>query len=241
MSGKKRTFKEISKAKPEADEKPDKKKNGHDKKEKKKDIKSKSKKNEKKGKANGKKAAKKKRADSDSEFSESEFSDSEDDYSLSSVFDESSDELDLDGDDLVDDESEEPKEVKKRRKVEESSAAKASQISVRSDKRLITTRASAVRNSAVKAPADEVKESNRVASALTGLKIENKGASGTVDEIGNCLEGLTIVCSGVFENISREKIEEFINVHGGKCTGSVSGRTSYLITGYKLEDGREIS
>lgn len=59
--------------------------------------------------------------------------------------------------------------------------------------------------------------------------------------LGKCLDGLTIVCSGIFENISREKLEEFIGAHGGKCTGSVSGRTDYLIVGYKLEDGREVT
>lgn len=56
-----------------------------------------------------------------------------------------------------------------------------------------------------------------------------------------CLEGLTIVCSGVFNEISREKLEQLIAEYGGRCTGSVSGKTDYLITGYKLEDGREVT
>ena len=29
--------------------------------------------------------------------------------------------------------------------------------------------------------------------------------------------------------------------YGGRCTGSISGKTDYLITGYKLEDGREVT
>lgn len=49
------------------------------------------------------------------------------------------------------------------------------------------------------------------------------------------------MCSGIFKNISREKLEEFINSHGGRCTSSVSGKTSYLVTGYKLEDNREVN
>lgn len=40
--------------------------------------------------------------------------------------------------------------------------------------------------------------------------------------------------------IGREKLEYFINSHGGRCTGSISGKTDYLITGTRLEDGREI-
>lgn len=54
------------------------------------------------------------------------------------------------------------------------------------------------------------------------------------------LEGLTIVLTGVFETIGREKLEYFINNHGGRCTGSVSGKTSHLIHGVKLEDGRPV-
>ena len=32
-----------------------------------------------------------------------------------------------------------------------------------------------------------------------------------------------------------------ITEYGGRCTGSVSGKTDYLIAGYKLEDGREVT
>ena len=59
------------------------------------------------------------------------------------------------------------------------------------------------------------------------------------DEKPQCLDGLTIVVSGIFNLISREKIEQLIGDYGGRCTGSVSGKTSYLVIGYKLEDGRD--
>ena len=55
-----------------------------------------------------------------------------------------------------------------------------------------------------------------------------------------CLEGLTIVISGEFELVSRDKLAQIIVEKGGKNTGSVSGKTDYLIVGYKLEDGRNI-
>lgn len=62
------------------------------------------------------------------------------------------------------------------------------------------------------------------------------------DEIADdLLKGLTIVLTGVFELIGREKLENFISNHGGKCTGSISGRTTHLIIGVKLEDGREVT
>ena len=42
------------------------------------------------------------------------------------------------------------------------------------------------------------------------------------------------------QKLAREKLETWINEHGGKTTGSVSGKTNILITGHKLEDGREV-
>lgn len=55
------------------------------------------------------------------------------------------------------------------------------------------------------------------------------------------MEGLTFVCSGEFELISRPKLEDFIKSHGGRLTSAVSGKTDYLIVGYKLEDGRAVN
>lgn len=37
---------------------------------------------------------------------------------------------------------------------------------------------------------------------------------------------------------SRDKLEEFLKNNGAKVTGSISGKTNYLIVGEKLEDGR---
>ena len=57
----------------------------------------------------------------------------------------------------------------------------------------------------------------------------------------NCLDGLTIVLTGEFQIISRPKLEEFISFFGGKNTSAVSGKTDYLVCGYKYEDGRDVS
>ena len=57
--------------------------------------------------------------------------------------------------------------------------------------------------------------------------------------LATCLNGLTIVVTGVFQSITRDQVETFIKEHGGRNTGSVSGKTDYLIAGHKLEDGRE--
>lgn len=56
-----------------------------------------------------------------------------------------------------------------------------------------------------------------------------------------CLDNLTFVISGEFETVSRPKLETLIKENGGRVTSAVSGKTNYLIVGYKLEDGREVT
>ncbi len=53
-----------------------------------------------------------------------------------------------------------------------------------------------------------------------------------------CLEGLTFVLSGVLNSLKREDAEDIIKSYGGKCTGGVSGKTSFLLLGTILDDGR---
>lgn len=45
------------------------------------------------------------------------------------------------------------------------------------------------------------------------------------------LKGLTFVISGVFNKHSRDQLKEMIEFHGGKNSGSISGKTSYLLAG----------
>ena len=52
---------------------------------------------------------------------------------------------------------------------------------------------------------------------------------------------MVFVVSGEFEAISRSALEDFIKLKGAKNTSAVSGKTSYLIVGSKLEDGREVT
>ena len=48
------------------------------------------------------------------------------------------------------------------------------------------------------------------------------------------LAGFTIVVSGVFDRFSRDEIKADIEKHGGKVSGSISGKTSYLLAGDKM-------
>ena len=45
------------------------------------------------------------------------------------------------------------------------------------------------------------------------------------------LAGLTFVITGTLPTMSREQATEFIQAHGGRVTGSVSGKTDYLLAG----------
>jgi DNA ligase (NAD+) len=60
-----------------------------------------------------------------------------------------------------------------------------------------------------------------------GLKFESEEA----ELEGQRLNGLTFVITGTLPSMSRDEAKGYIESHGGKVTGSVSGRTSYLVAG----------
>ncbi len=45
------------------------------------------------------------------------------------------------------------------------------------------------------------------------------------------LKGMTFVVSGVFEKFGREEVKKWIESHGGKVSGSISAKTTYLLAG----------
>ena len=45
------------------------------------------------------------------------------------------------------------------------------------------------------------------------------------------LAGMTIVVTGTLPNYSREEIQDLIEKNGGKASGSVSKKTSYVVAG----------
>ena len=48
------------------------------------------------------------------------------------------------------------------------------------------------------------------------------------------LKGLTIVISGTFSKHSRDEYKAMIEQHGGKNSGSVSGKTHYILAGENM-------
>lgn len=52
--------------------------------------------------------------------------------------------------------------------------------------------------------------------------------------VGSQLQGKTFVVSGVFAHFSREGIKQHIEQHGGRVSGSISGKTDYVVAGEKM-------
>jgi DNA ligase (NAD+) len=65
--------------------------------------------------------------------------------------------------------------------------------------------------------------------AAAGVQLEASGEP--PQAVSDRLAGLTFVLSGVFENYSREQLQDLIQQHGGKITGSISKKLSYLVAG----------
>lgn len=47
----------------------------------------------------------------------------------------------------------------------------------------------------------------------------------------NCLKGKTFVITGTLDSLYRNEAEDYIKRHSGRVTGSVSGKTSFLLVG----------
>jgi DNA ligase (NAD+) len=78
-------------------------------------------------------------------------------------------------------------------------------------------------------------------------KLRSAGVNMCAEEkvaVGNALEGLTFVITGTLPTLSRDEATEIIESHGGKATGSVSKKTSYVLVGEspgsKADKAREL-
>ncbi|CDW82869.1 brct domain containing protein [Stylonychia lemnae] len=61
-----------------------------------------------------------------------------------------------------------------------------------------------------------------------------------MNEARGPLGGGSYAVSGVFEDITREKLEEFIKKNGGRLVTQVTTKCDYLIIGKLLDDGRKV-
>ena len=50
-------------------------------------------------------------------------------------------------------------------------------------------------------------------------------------DVTNKLQGMTIVVTGTLPTLGRKEVTELIEKNGGKCSGSVSKKTSLVVAG----------
>ena len=76
-----------------------------------------------------------------------------------------------------------------------------------------------------------------------GLQFENSEPDKA--QLSAVLAGKSVVISGVFTRFSRDEIKDLVEAHGGKNSGSISSKTSYVVAGEnmgpaKLEKARDL-
>jgi DNA ligase (NAD+) len=64
-----------------------------------------------------------------------------------------------------------------------------------------------------------------------GVRMEEERKEKVEEEMPQTLAGLTFVITGTLPSMSRDQVTMLIERHGGRVTGSVSGRTDYLLVG----------
>jgi len=65
-----------------------------------------------------------------------------------------------------------------------------------------------------------------------GLKFEM--SNDKVEQMGDALQGLSVIISGTFERHSRDELKVLIEQYGGKNVTSISSKTDYLLAGANI-------
>lgn len=81
------------------------------------------------------------------------------------------------------------------------------------------------------------KENLEIIERLRAYGIKLKGET-EQKQAGNALEGKTIVISGVFQRHTRDEYKEMIEKYGGKNAASVSGSTSFILSGENMGESK---
>ena len=55
------------------------------------------------------------------------------------------------------------------------------------------------------------------------------------------MAGKVFVSTGVLPTLDRDQVKAIATKHGGRCTGAVSSKTTHLIAGDVLDDGRPVA
>jgi DNA ligase (NAD+) len=75
------------------------------------------------------------------------------------------------------------------------------------------------------------KENRNIVERLKKAGLQFNLSEEAMAKTGDKLNGLTFVISGVFTKHSRDQLKDMIELNGGKNSGSISGKTSFLLAG----------
>lgn len=68
-------------------------------------------------------------------------------------------------------------------------------------------------------------------AVIDALRASGVNCKGSPKKQGGILAGKTFVLTGTLASLTREKAQEAIETHGGRCSNSVSAKTAYVIAG----------
>ncbi|MDX1428563.1 MAG: NAD-dependent DNA ligase LigA, partial [Salegentibacter mishustinae] len=77
-------------------------------------------------------------------------------------------------------------------------------------------------------------ENRKIVQRLKDYGLQLEIAAEELENQSDLLEGNTFVISGVFEKVSRNELKKMIEDNGGKVSGSISGKTDYLVAGENM-------
>jgi DNA ligase (NAD+) len=80
----------------------------------------------------------------------------------------------------------------------------------------------------------EIESNKEVIAKLEQIGLNFSLSDEQISTTSNKLEGLTFVVSGVFSLFSRDELKNTIEQHGGKISGSISKKTSYIVAGENM-------
>ncbi len=80
----------------------------------------------------------------------------------------------------------------------------------------------------------DLEENNNTITRLKGFGVQLEFSADKLANQTDKLNNLTFVVSGIFSSISRNELKKMIEDNGGKVSGSISAKTSYIVAGDKM-------
>jgi len=80
----------------------------------------------------------------------------------------------------------------------------------------------------------DLEENNNTIARLKGFGVQLEFSADKLANQTDKLNNLTFVVSGIFSSISRNELKKMIEDNGGKVSGSISAKTSYIVAGDKM-------